>query len=110
MFNFFSKIERATPKQAHDAWQADREHVAILDVRTLEEVREMSIPGALHIPLDVLPSELDRLRGYSSVYSICRSGGRSSRATMFLADAGIPAANIDGGVIAWEHAGLPTVR
>jgi rhodanese-related sulfurtransferase len=37
-------------------------------------------------------------------------GGRSARATRFLADEGVDARNIEGGIVAWHGAGLPVVQ
>lgn len=110
MFDLLKPVRSMSPKDAYEAWNSDLDRTAILDVRTLEELRVTSIPGAIHIPLDVLPNELDRLHGYSRVFPICRSGGRSARATALLSGVGILAANIQGGIIAWERAGLPVVR
>ena len=43
--------------------------------------------------------ELDKSKSY---IIICRSGGRSGRATEFLEDAGYDAANMTGGMLEWE--------
>jgi rhodanese-related sulfurtransferase len=38
----------------------------------------------------------------------CRSGNRSGQATALMADQGFAAVNdVDGGIVAWEAAGLP---
>lgn len=41
---------------------------------------------------------------------VCRSGGRSSKATTMLREAGINAANVTGGMTAWSEARLPVIR
>lgn len=80
----------------------------LLDVRTKEEFKELSAPGALNIPLDRLESEAHQLAGYSSIFVMCRSGGRSAMATSLLHRLGIPqATNVAGGMLAWKAAGLP---
>lgn len=81
----------------------------LLDVRTPAEVREQSIPGALTIPLDRLQAEAGKLKEYSSIHVICRSGGRSSMAVNMLHGLGLSQAeNVNGGIMAWSAAGLPT--
>lgn len=52
-------------------------NITIVDVRTHQEVQQISIPRALHIPLDELPQRLDEILGFSEVYFFCRAGVRS---------------------------------
>ena len=76
----------------------------LVDVREANEVAEGIIPGAIHIPLgevEVRMSELDKSKPY---ILICRSGGRSGRATEFLEDAGYDVANMTGGMLEWAGA------
>ncbi|MDE2021348.1 MAG: rhodanese-like domain-containing protein [Patescibacteria group bacterium] len=83
----------------------------LLDVRTREEVRAESIPGALHISLDRLETEAEHLKKYTSVHVICRSGGRSSTAANLLRGLGIThVASVEGGLLAWQKAGFPVSR
>ena len=49
----------------------------ILDVREDYEWVAGHAEGALHIPLDQLPSRLDDLDPDQDLYVICRTGGRS---------------------------------
>lgn len=81
----------------------------LLDVRTHEEVAETAVPGSLHIPLDRLEHEVHKLKDFTSLHVMCRSGGRSSMATMTLHGMGMKhAKNVEGGIIAWKAAKLPT--
>lgn len=81
----------------------------LLDVRTRDEVRTMSVPGAVSIPLDRLAADAPQLASYASIHVLCRSGGRSAMATQLLHELGMTQAeNITGGILAWEAAGLPT--
>ena len=83
---------------------------ALVDVRTRDEVRAKSVPGALHISLDSLEGRVGELADYASIHVLCRSGGRSAMATNLLHGAGMThAENVTGGIIAWEAAGLPTI-
>jgi phage shock protein E len=87
--------------------------VEVVDVRTPEEYAEGHIEGATLVDFyepdfaDRI-AELDRGQEYV-VY--CRSGNRSSQATALMAEQGFAAVNdVDGGIVAWEAAGLPVTR
>lgn len=96
-------IKDLTPREA-----SARDDLQIVDVRTDREWREGHIPGATHIPLDQLPGRLSELDRAKTVAFICHSGARSELATELAAGAGMEARNIDGGMLAWQRAGLPT--
>ncbi|MCC3268915.1 rhodanese-like domain-containing protein [Arthrobacter gengyunqii] len=81
----------------------------ILDVREDYEWEAGHIDGALHIPLDSLPESLDDLDPDTDLAVICRSGGRSARATAWLESHGYSAVNVTGGMGAWLEAGKPMV-
>ncbi|MFC5792042.1 rhodanese-like domain-containing protein [Agromyces tardus] len=79
----------------------------IIDVREPEEVARARVDGTLHIPLGSLVARLDEVPRDRTVYVMCALGGRSAQATRFLAEQGIDAVNIDGGITEWHSAGLP---
>ena len=79
----------------------------IIDVREPEEVAQARVDGALHIPLATLVERLDEVPRDRTVYVMCALGGRSAKATRYLAEQGIDAVNIDGGITEWYNAGLP---
>ncbi|WP_341394613.1 rhodanese-like domain-containing protein [Arthrobacter sp. G119Y2] len=81
----------------------------ILDVREDYEWEAGHIDGALHIPLDALPERLDDLDPDQDLAVICRTGGRSARATAWLESHGYSAVNVNGGMGAWLEAGKPMV-
>jgi len=78
----------------------------ILDVRTLEEFDEKSIPGS--ILADILkPSEfiniVEKLDKNSKIFVYCRSGIRSQKACNILDQLGFQETfNLDGGILEWE--------
>jgi rhodanese-related sulfurtransferase len=99
-----ARIPQLTPAQA-----ADRTDALVLDVREAGELAEGRIAGSAHIPLGQLAartSELDRRR---PIITVCRSGGRSSKAAGFLEAHGYEVANLDGGMTAWIAAGRSAV-
>jgi rhodanese-related sulfurtransferase len=81
----------------------------VLDVRTDPEWAEGHIAGSLHVPMDRVVEEMGA-HDDRSVLVVCASGGRSSRVAQYLALQGLEAANLDGGLHAWEAAGLPLER
>lgn len=83
--------------------------VRILDVREDYEWEAGHIDGALHIPLDALPDRLADLDPDQDLAVICRTGGRSARATAWLESHGYSVVNVKGGMGAWLEAGKPMV-
>ena len=85
----------------------------LLDVRTPMEYREVHIEGALLVPLDELrPDEFVRQhQQVESCVVICRGGSRARKAAEKLVSAGLSGvAVLEGGMQAWEGAGLPVRR
>ena len=78
----------------------------VVDVRTAPERQVAAAAGSIHYTLDSLPRNLSALKG-QRVLAICRSGNRSATAARFLAQHGIEALNVKGGMIAWDRADLP---
>ena len=81
----------------------------ILDVREDYEWEAGHVDGALHIPLEQLPARLDDLDPDTDLNVICRTGGRSFRATTWLTENGYSAFNVVGGMGAWFEADKPMV-
>lgn len=83
--------------------------VVLIDVRETEEYVEGHVPGAIHIPLGLLPYRLDEVPAGEPVYVICRSGARSLRGAEVLATAGRKPLSVAGGTMGWIEAGHPVV-
>lgn len=82
----------------------------ILDVRTPEEYASGHVEGARLAPLDALASFAALLEKESSLYVICRSGGRSQAACGLLDHLGFKdVTNIEGGILAWSAAGYALI-
>ena len=85
-----------------------KDGVTLLDVREDDEWAAGHAPGAKHIPLGELPARVDELGDLSEpVYVICRSGGRSARATAWLNATGWDAINVAGGMGSWASEARP---
>ena len=74
----------------------------VVDVREVNEVAQGKIPGAIHIPLGLLEFRMNELDKNKTYVMVCRSGGRSSRATQFLDYYGYNVINMQGGMMAWQ--------
>ncbi|WP_342599913.1 rhodanese-like domain-containing protein [Psychrobacillus sp. FSL H8-0483] len=81
---------------------ANGESLNMIDVREVDEVAEGKIPGIIHIPLGLLEFRMNELSKSESYIMVCRSGGRSGRATQFLEGHGFDVSNMTGGMLAWE--------
>ncbi|MFT3716426.1 MAG: rhodanese-like domain-containing protein [Gordonia sp. (in: high G+C Gram-positive bacteria)] len=79
----------------------------LLDVREDYEWEEAHVAGALHIPLDDVPSRIDELDLNNDLLVICRTSGRSFRLMQYLSLRGIDGAVVSGGMVAWQAAGKP---
>lgn len=80
----------------------------LVDVRNDDEVARGIIPGALHIPLAMLPVQFESLNGDQALVFYCHSGLRSAQAAAFIASKGRDKVfNLRGGVLAWVKAGYP---
>jgi rhodanese-related sulfurtransferase len=89
---------------------AEQDGVQILDVRTREEFDAGHLAEAEQLDF-YAPDFADRLAELDRdttwvVY--CRSGNRSGQATTIMADLGFTSVvDLDGGIVAWQAAGLP---
>jgi len=82
----------------------------LLDVREPFEWEAGHAPGAHHIPLGELGERQHELPEDRQLLVICRSGARSRMVTDALTEANYPAANVAGGMGAWQAAGAPILR
>ncbi len=102
-------LELISPQEA-SALSIEKKAI-ILDVREDNEWNAAHIPGAIHIPLAQINNRLSELQSYknSAVITQCRSGARSAKALDILKSAGFTQVkNMEGGLIAWNKAGLKT--
>lgn len=73
------------------------EEAFILDVRTEEEYKYGHIENAMHIPVDELRENLNKLPTDKKIYVYCHTGLRSYIATRILKSNGFDSVNIMGG-------------
>jgi len=102
-------IQSITPTEASTLFAA--KEAVIIDVREQNEWDEKHIPGVIHIPIAQLNSRLAELEQYkdSPVIMQCRSGRRSAQGAVALNAVGFKKLyNMEGGILAWDKAGLTT--
>jgi rhodanese-related sulfurtransferase len=95
------KMKEISPRELEELLNKG-EKLNIIDVREVAEVAAGKIPGAVNIPLGLVEfrkQELDKSKEYIMV---CRSGGRSGRATQYLESQGFNVINMTGGMLAWS--------
>jgi sulfur-carrier protein adenylyltransferase/sulfurtransferase len=74
----------------------------IIDVRESYEWQINRIPGARHVPLDRIATEIPRLDKRRETVVYCKVGVRSLYAAQQLADAGVSnVRNLSGGILRW---------
>ena len=81
--------------------------VQVVDVRSPEEWSRGHLPGALHIPLALLPDRFAELDASAPIVVHCKGGNRSSIAASFLQSQGLSnISNLAGGYDHWVAQGL----
>ena len=107
----FGSVPEIDGKELQEQLQSTRSPV-IVDVRTQTEFEQGHIAGACNVPVTNLKSRLASLNLQKNhpVVAVCRSARRSIPAVRLFKRAGMESAcQLQGGMIAWEKAGLPTV-
>jgi rhodanese-related sulfurtransferase len=88
-----------------------KDGIQLIDVRTPEEFAAGHIAGGKLIPLDQLASRITEIDKTKPVVFYCRSGRRSGNALNAVKDAGLIAPrHLEGGILAWASAGLPSTK
>ena len=88
-------------------WESlkNKEDVLLVDVREPLEFAEFKIPGAVNLPLSDLFSQniLEKIPKDKKIVTICSHGNRSMVATFALAQKGIEATSLEGGMSRWNQ-------
>ncbi|WLI89260.1 rhodanese-like domain-containing protein [Massilia sp. R2A-15] len=108
---FMPRGKRATPLQVTQI--INRGKGAIVDVRSAEEFAAGHLRDAKNIPLADLSSRIGELEKSKSrsVVVVCQTGARADKAVRQLAAAGFSdVVALEGGVAAWQAAGLPIAK
>lgn len=98
-----SSVGEITPDELYshfDRW-------TILDVREPYEWQTGTLKNSIRIPLNDLPSRLSEFTTSDRYAVICAHGNRSEIAALFLADNGLHASTVVGGLNEWLREQLP---
>jgi len=85
--------------------------VVLLDVRTQSEFDEGHVANAINIDVkqnDFVEQAKSTLPADKTIAVYCRGGRRSVTAAGLLAAEGYKVVNLEGGIMAWKEAGMPT--
>jgi rhodanese-related sulfurtransferase len=85
----------------------DGTELPLLDVREPDEWDAGHAPHAVSLPLSQLVARVGEVPQRAAV--VCRVGGRSAQAVVWLRAQGYDVVNVDGGMLAWQRAGRPLV-
>ncbi|MCU1440396.1 MAG: hypothetical protein JWP85_1393 [Rhodoglobus sp.] len=77
----------------------------LLDVREHNEWDAGHAPDARLLPMSQIQSRVDEVPADTRLLVVCHSGARSARVTDWLLQEGYDAANVSGGMVAWQRAG-----
>ncbi len=102
------RIEMVPLQAAHEEIESG---VKLIDVREQNEWDESHLEGAVHVPMGELVERIDELAPDTSERLLlhCRTDNRSARMADELRGLGYDNVGvIEGGIVAWEAAGLPT--
>jgi thioredoxin 1/putative thioredoxin len=107
---FLPRAEGALkPEEVFQLLRAGR--VSIVDTREPAVYGRAHIPGAKSVPAEEIESRLAELFMLGSPPILyCRSGDRTKDLTAKLVEQGLQVGFLEGGVLAWEAAGLPMER
>ena len=98
----------------HTAVQwVNQRNAQIVDIRTADEYKTGHIAQSKHLPLADLDNGIKQLKLDSNkpVILVCLSGSRANTASGKFKKAGFAeVACMDGGISAWNQAGLPLVK
>lgn len=93
------------------AWFKEKKNLQLIDVRTPAEYAEGHLAKAKLIPLQELEERLAEIDKGRPVLLYCRSGNRSGTALKILNEKGYTQAkHMQGGINAWQAAGLPVTK
>ena len=99
-----------SPVALHQRLTSGERPPVVIDVREPDEYAAGHIEHAQLVPLGMIGEGLDVPKDHQVVL-VCRSGRRSGQAQETLAAQGYTnVSNMQGGMLAWESAGLPVAK
>jgi rhodanese-related sulfurtransferase len=100
------QVPELAPSEFVAQWPSESksESVCLLDVREDDELAVARVAGAVHIPMNEVPSRIAELERSDTIVVMCHVGGRSMRVAAFLRTQGFERVfNLRGGIDAWSR-------
>jgi phage shock protein E len=96
--------------ELHDR-RTSGEAPVVIDVRTPEEYATGHVPGAVNIPFDQVAERIVEVDAPHGVALYCMVGPRARKGESALLATGYASVfHLEGGLAAWQEAGLPVER
>lgn len=105
-----AQLVTVSPDDAVEVFEDPPQDMVVLDVRTPEEFAEGHLEGAVMVDFYApdFADQLAQLDANVPYLLYCRSGNRSGETISLMAQMGFTdVTEIDGGIAAWQQAGLP---
>ncbi len=109
----FQGVQDVTAEDLLAALSSKTAPLFLIDVRQPDEYTgELGhIDGAKLIPLGTLPQSISSISQDQTIVFVCRSGGRSAKASAFALESGLSAVyNLRGGMLRWNQLGFETKK
>ncbi len=106
-------VKDITPDEASHMMLISSKIISLIDVRTPQEYVDGHIENVLNIDFNSADfiEQVDKLNRNVTYIVYCHSGKRSAAASNVMAKLGFKDIyNMDGGITAWEAAGLPIIK
>ena len=92
-------IKEILVKELRD--RLDKKDLILIDVREKDEYAICNIEHSVHIPMNKIPSHLEKLDKDTVYAIICHSGVRSHNVCFYLQNHGFKVRNVVGGIHQW---------
>ncbi len=97
-------ITQLTVNELDDWLKSDRPSPLVLDVREGWEIETCALPEFKHIPMGLVPAQLDELDPEQEIVVMCHHGIRSYRICTVLEENGYEKIyNLQAGINAWAE-------
>jgi len=96
-----AKASVVTPKEAAKLVASGQ--AILVDIRELAERETCRIEGDIYIPMRELLQRIGDLPTSKRIILYCHTGGRSLFAARFLAQKGVAASSLEGGIDQWAE-------
>ncbi|MFX1671172.1 rhodanese-like domain-containing protein [Paraburkholderia sp. A2WS-5] len=91
----------------------NRRNAVVIDLRSADDFAKGHLPAARHLEFGELQTKVAQFVKNKSnpVLLVCQTGQQSHKAQRLVKDAGFAEVHVlDGGVNAWQQAGMPVVK